>query len=41
MMDKIKLKNEMMWNCMNNEEIEFVEEDLNTNTMMEDILELT
>lgn len=38
MMDKIKLKNGIMWNCMNNEITGFLEEDLNTNESLEYIL---
>ena len=40
MMDEIKLKNGIVWNCMNNEVRGFVQEELNTNTMLENILGL-
>ena len=40
MMDEIKLKNGIMWNCMNNEVTGFVEEDLKTNALLENILGL-
>ena len=40
MMDEIKLKNGIMWNCMNNEVTGFVGEDLKTNELLENILGL-
>lgn len=38
MMNEIKLKNGIMWNCMNNVVREFAEEDLNTNELLENTL---
>ena len=40
MMDEIKLKNGIMWNCKNNEVTGFVKDQLNTSKMMEEILGL-
>ena len=41
MMDKIKLKNSIMWNCMNNEVNEFIKDELNTKRIFVYILGLT
>ena len=41
MMDEIKLKNGIMWNCMNNVITGYIEEDLNTKDIMMDILGLS
>ena len=40
MMDEIKLKNGIMWNCMNNVCTGFIAEDLNTSDIMNNILGL-
>ena len=39
MMDEIKLKNGIMWNCMNNEVTGFVEEDLKMKDLLNNILD--
>ena len=41
MMDEIKLKNGIMWNCMNNVISGYIEEELNTKDIMMDILGLS
>ena len=41
MMDEIKLKNGIIWNCMNNVVTGFIEDELNTKDIMMDILGLS
>ena len=41
MLDEIKLKNGLAWNCMNNEITGFISEDLNTTKLFEKILGFT
>ena len=41
MLDEIKLKNGLAWNCMNNEITGFISEDLNTTKLFENILGFT
>ena len=41
MVDEIKLKNGLIWNCINNEVIRFISNILNTTRMFENLLGLT
>ena len=41
MMDEMKLKNVISFNCKNNEIIGFIPEEMNTNNMLENILNTT
>ena len=41
MMDEIKLKNGIMWNCMKNVVIGFIHDELNMKDIMLDILGLS